>query len=80
MKYFSKVNIITAFNNLRICKGEEYLTAFYTCFGLFEILVMLFRLTGAPVIFQRFINNTLRLYLDIFCTAYLDNILIYSHT
>jgi Reverse transcriptase (RNA-dependent DNA polymerase) len=25
-------------------------------------------------------NNTLRDYLDIFCTAYLDNILIYSKT
>ena len=41
---------------------------------------MPFGLTGAPATFQRYINNTLRDYLDIFCTAYLDDILIYSQT
>ena len=41
---------------------------------------MLFSLTGAPATWQQYINNTLREYLDIFCTAYLDNILIYSRT
>ncbi|KAG0160840.1 hypothetical protein PDIDSM_8371 [Penicillium digitatum] len=33
-----------------------------------------------PASFQRFINDTLREYLDCFCTAYLDDILIYSRT
>ena len=41
---------------------------------------MLFRLTGALATFQRFINNILREYLDLFCSAYLDDILIYSCT
>ncbi|KAG0159950.1 hypothetical protein PDIDSM_7477 [Penicillium digitatum] len=41
---------------------------------------MPFGLTGAPASFQRFINDTLREYLDCFCTAYLDDILIYSRT
>jgi transposase InsO family protein len=80
MRYFTKIDIISAFNNLRIKKGLEYLTAFRTRFGLFESLVMPFGLTGAPATFQRFINDTLREYLDIFCTAYLDDILIYSRT
>lgn len=80
MKYFSKLDIISAFNNLRIKKGQEYLTAFRTRLGLFESLVMPFGLTGAPASFQRFINDTLRDYLDVFCTAYLDDILIYSRT
>ncbi|ODM16167.1 hypothetical protein SI65_08601 [Aspergillus cristatus] len=30
MKYFTKIDIISAFNNLRIKKGLEYLTAFHT--------------------------------------------------
>ncbi|KAG0161666.1 hypothetical protein PDIDSM_5299, partial [Penicillium digitatum] len=34
----------------------------------------------SPASFQRFINDTLREYLDCFCTAYLDDILIYSRT
>ncbi|KAH7478801.1 Transposon Tf2-9 polyprotein [Fusarium oxysporum f. sp. matthiolae] len=80
MKYFSRIDIVSAFNNLRIEKGQEYLTAFRTRFGLYESLVMPFGLTGAPATFQRYINDALREHLDIFCTAYLDDILIYSRT
>jgi hypothetical protein len=39
---------------------------------------MPFRLKNAPASFQHFINDTLHEYLDVFCTAYLDDILIYS--
>lgn len=41
---------------------------------------MPFGLTGAPATFQRFINDTLRNELDRFCSAYLDDVLIYSKT
>ena len=39
---------------------------------------MPFGLTNAPATFQAFINTTLSKYLDIFVTAYLDDILIYT--
>jgi len=39
---------------------------------------MPFGLTGAPATFQRYINWVLREYLDDFCTAYIDDILIFS--
>src|ERR1700687_1212068 len=39
---------------------------------------MPFGLTNAPAFFQEFINDTLRPFLDIFCTAFLDDIFIYS--
>ena len=39
---------------------------------------MLFGLCNALGTFQSYINNSLREYLDVFCTAYLDNVLIYS--
>jgi hypothetical protein len=80
IKYFSKIDIISAFNNVRMKEGHEKLTAFLTRFGLFESLVMPFGLTRAPATFQRFINDSLRDYLDQFCSAYLDDILIYSKT
>ena len=77
-KIFTKLDIIAAFNRLRIKEGAEELTAFRTRFGLFEYLVMPFGLCNGPASFQHFINDTLREYLDDFCTAYLDDILIYS--
>ena len=35
-------------------------------------------LTNAPATCQRFVNDTLREFLDVFCVCYLDDILIYS--
>ena len=40
---------------------------------------MPFGLTNALATFQKYINHTLRKYFDIFCIAYLDNIIIYSN-
>jgi len=40
---------------------------------------MLFSFVNAPGSFQHFVNNTLCPYLDLFCTAYIDDILIYSN-
>ena len=37
-----------------------------------------FGLCNAPGTFQSFINDTVREYLDVFCTAYLDDVFIYS--
>jgi transposase InsO family protein len=77
-KIYTKLDIISAFNRLRIKEGDEWKTAFRTRFGLFEYLVMPFGLCNGPASFQHYINDTLREYLDVFCTAYLDDILIYS--
>ena len=79
-KVFTKLDIISAFNRLRIREGDEELTAFRTRFGLFEYLVLPFGLCNGPASFQHYINNTLRKYLDDFYTAYLDDILVYSET
>ncbi len=77
-KWFTKLDIIAAFHKIRIAEGEEWKTAFRTRYGLFEYLVTPFGLTGAPATFQRYINWVLREYLDEFCTAYIDDILIFS--
>ena len=63
---------------MRIKESQEWITAFNTRHGQFEYLVMLFGLCNAPGTFQSYINNSLREYLDVFCTAYLDDVLIYS--
>jgi hypothetical protein len=53
--------------------------AFNIHYGLFEILVILFGLSNTLIIFQARINEILYLYLDIFCTIYINNILVYSN-
>jgi transposase InsO family protein len=78
--FFTKLDIIAAFNEIRIREGDEAKTAFLTRYGLYEYLVTPFGLCNAPGTFQRLINSTLQEFLDNFCTAYMDDILIYSET
>ena len=78
-RYYTKLDIVSAFNKLRIKKGDEWKTAFTTRYGLFEYLVTPFGMCNAPSTFQSYINEALRGYLDQFCTAYVDDILIFSN-
>ena len=75
---FTKLDIIAAFNKLQMAEGKEWKTAMRTCYSLFEYLVMLFELCEASSSFQSYINDILWDCLDIFVTAYIDDILIYS--
>jgi hypothetical protein len=77
-RLFTKIDLRNAYQLVRIAPGEEWKTAFRTRYGHFEYLVMPFGLTNAPATFQRFMNDTLREYLDDFCVVYLDDILIFS--
>ena len=76
-KIFIKLNIISAFNQLQIKEENKTFIIFHTQFELFKYLVMLFNLCNEFVLFQKYINNTLREHLNKFCTAYLNDILIY---
>jgi hypothetical protein len=71
--------VSAAFHKIRIAKGQEWITAFRTRYRLFEWLVTPFGLANAPSTFQKYINWTLWEYLDKFCSAYLDNVLIYTN-
>ena len=79
VKIFIKLNIISAFNRFQIKERDEALTAFHTHFSLFKYLVMPFGLCNGPASFQEYINDTFHEYLNKFCTAYLNDILIYSN-
>lgn len=75
---FTKLDVIAAFNKIRIKAGQEWMTAFNTRYGRFEYLVLPFGLCNAPSTFQSYVNKSLREFLDQFVTAYLDDILVYS--
>ena len=77
---FTKLDLKTAFNLLRIAPGDKWKTAFRTNEGLFEYLVMPFGLTNAPSAFLSFMQWVLHEMLDINCVIYLDDILVFSCT
>jgi hypothetical protein len=78
VQIFTKLDVIAAFNRMRVAEGHEWLMAFIICYGLYKSLVMPFGLQGAPATFQNYINNILYDMLDYCITTYLDDILIYS--
>jgi hypothetical protein len=77
-KVFTKLDIRAAFNRIRIDPGSEEYTTFRTRYSSYKCKVLPFRLYNGPGTYQRYMNDVLLDYLDTFCMAYLDDILIYS--
>ena len=79
-RYFTILDLKNAFNLIRIKQGDEWKTAFRTKYGIYEYLVMPFKLTNAPATMQKVVNKTLQSYLNRFAIIYMDDILVYSDT
>lgn len=77
-KVFTKLDIRQAFHRIRMDPASEELTTFRTRYGQYKCKVLPFGLTNGPATYQRYMNDVLFEYLDDFCTAYLDDIIIYS--
>ena len=55
-KYFTKLNLISGYNNVWIKDGDQWKVAFKTSRGLFEPTVMFFRLCNSPATFQQMMD------------------------
>lgn len=63
---FSKLNLRSPYNLIRIREGDEWKTAFITTMGHYEYLVMPYGLANAPSVFQGCMNEVFREYLHRF--------------
>ena len=79
IKFYIKLNVIAIFNEIRIRKNDEKKTTFLIRYELYEYVVMFFDFCNVFEIFQSFINETLRDYLNVFYFVYLNKILIYNN-
>jgi len=80
-RFFTKLDVRWGYNNIRVCEGDEWKTAFKTPMGLYESTVMTFGLCNAPATFQTFMDIKFGpLIKGGHVVVYLDDILIYATT
>jgi hypothetical protein len=78
---FSNIVKVLYNNNVRIREGDKWKAVFCMNHGLFEPLMMYFRLTNSPATFQMMMNDIFyNLILEGVVCIYLDNILIFTNS
>jgi hypothetical protein len=75
---FSKIDLRSGYHQLKIRECDIPKTAFILRYGLYEYMVMSFRLTNASAYFMYFMNKVFVEYLDKFVVLFNDDILVYS--
>jgi hypothetical protein len=78
-KVFSKVDLRSGYHQIKIHPEDIRKTAFSTRYGLYEYLVMSFRLSNVPAHFMYLMNSVFMPKLDKFVVIFIDDILVYSN-
>src|SRR5947208_1412056 len=79
-QWFSSIDLISAYWQVEMDEKDIEKTAFITSEGLYEFLVMPFRLCNALATFQKLMHEVLRNLIYTKAPVYLDDIIIYSKT
>jgi hypothetical protein len=77
---FSKIDLCSGYHQIKIRAEDIPKTTFTTRYGLFEYLVMSFRLTNALAHFMYLMNSVFMPELDKFVAVFINDILIYSRS
>jgi hypothetical protein len=75
---FSKIDLRSGYHQLKVQECDISKTAFVSRYGLYEFIVMSFRLTNALAYFMYIMNTVFMEYLDKFIVVFIDDILVYS--
>jgi len=79
VKYLTKLDMTRRYWQVVLDDSSVSISAFITPFGHFQWRYMPFWLRNAPATFSRLVTKLL-MGLDVFCAAYLDDIIIFSDT
>ena len=79
-KYFSTVDLKSAYNQLEINYADQHKTAFTTPIGLYEYRTMPYGLCNSPATFQRLMHIVFREEMNEKVLIFLYDIIIYSST
>jgi len=78
-KYFTKMDVRSGYNNIRIHPEDRWKVAFTTEYGLYKPKVMFFGLCNSPVTFQAYMNQTFTQELNEgWLIVYMDDLLVFS--
>ena len=79
-RVYSKIDLRTAYHQLRVRETDIPKTAFRTRYGHFEFTVIPFRLKNVPAAFIDHMHRVFQPYLDHFFILFVNDILIYSQS
>jgi hypothetical protein len=79
-KFFSKIDLRSGYQQMKIREQEIPNTAFTTRYGLYKFVVVSFGLTNDLAYFMNLMNKVFIEELDQFVVVFIDNILIDSQT